>query len=75
MISKEKQHQIKTCIDSYLGKGMTHKMTIFNRVAEEYGISVGSVRKISRELRMDMLEKVAILQGALDFSQYQKRHT
>ncbi len=75
VISKEKQHQIKTCIDSYLGKGMTHKMTIFNRVADEYGISVNYVRKISKELRIDMLEKLAILQSNLDFNEYHKRHT
>ncbi len=75
VISKEKQQLIKTCIDNYIGKGMTQKMTIFNRVADEYGISVNYVRKISRELRIDMLEKVAILQGNLDFNEYHKRHT
>jgi len=74
MISLEKQQMIKTCIDNFINKGMTQKMTIFTRVAEEYGISISSVRKISRELRIDMLEKVAILQDALDFNAYNARH-
>lgn len=42
---------------------MTRKQEIFSKVVEELGIPRPAVRRIARELRNEMLEKVHVLQS------------
>jgi len=54
---------VKEKINNCLDQGMTRKQEIFSKVVEELGIPRPAVRRIARELRNEMLEKVHVLQS------------
>lgn len=53
------------CIEKYLEMGMIEKDEIFQKVEEELGVPRPMVKRISRDLRTEMLRKVKILQSEI----------
>jgi hypothetical protein len=54
---------IKEKINSFLDKGVTSKNDIYTKVVEELGVPRPTVRRVARELRNELLEKIKILQS------------
>ena len=54
---------IKQAINSYLDKGITDKQSIYSKVVEELGVPRPTVRRVARDLRNELLTKIAILQS------------
>ena len=52
---------IKQAIMDCLDKGMKDKSEIFSKIVEQFGIPRPTVRRVSRELREEMIQKVKIL--------------
>ena len=53
---------IKEAINSYLDKGVTDKQDIYSRVVDELGVPRPTVRRVARDLRNELLQKIEILQ-------------
>ena len=53
---------IKEAINSYLDKGLTDKQDIYTKVVDELGVPRPTVRRVARDLRNELLEKIKILQ-------------
>ena len=56
---------IKQAINSYLDKGLTDKQDIYSKVVEELGVPRPTVRRVARDLRNELLEKIKILQSEI----------
>ena len=56
---------IKDAINSYLNKGITDKQDIYSKVVEELGVPRPTVRRVARDLRNELLEKIQILQSEI----------
>jgi len=56
---------IKDAINSYLNKGLTDKQDIYSKVVEELGVPRPTVRRVARDLRNELLEKIQILQSEI----------
>lgn len=56
---------IKSCIMNFLDKGLTDKQDIYSKVVEELGIPRPTVRRVARELKMELMEKAKILQSEI----------
>jgi len=54
---------IKEAINSYLDKGVTDKQDIYTKVVDELGVPRPTVRRVARDLRNELLEKIKILQS------------
>jgi len=54
---------IKEAINSYLDKGVTDKQDIYSKVVKELGVPRPTVRRVARDLRNELLEKIKILQS------------
>ena len=54
---------IKAAINSLLGKGVTDKQDIYTKVVDELGVPRPTVRRVARDLRNELLEKIQILQS------------
>ena len=54
---------IKEKINSFLDKGVTSKNDIYTKVVEELGVPRPTVRRVARDLRNELLEKIKILQS------------
>ncbi len=54
---------IKQAINSYLDKGLTDKQDIYSKVVEELGVPRPTVRRVARDLRNELVEKIHILQS------------
>ena len=54
---------IKQAINSYLDKGLTDKQDIYSKVVEELGVPRPTVRRVARDLRNELVEKIKILQS------------
>ena len=54
---------IKEAINSYLDKGVTDKQDIYTKVVDELGVPRPTVRRVARDLRNELLEKIQILQS------------
>ena len=54
---------IKAAINSLLDKGVTDKQDIYTKVVEELGVPRPTVRRVARDLRNELLEKIQILQS------------
>ena len=52
---------IKQAIIDCLDSGMKDKHEIFSKIVEQFGIPRPTVRRVSRELREEMIQKVKIL--------------
>ena len=56
---------IKNAINSYLDKGITDKQDIYSKVVDELGVPRPTVRRVARDLRNELLEKIKILQSEI----------
>ena len=54
---------IKEKINSFLDKGVTSKNDIYTKVVDELGVPRPTVRRVARDLRNELLEKIKILQS------------
>ncbi|NIP62285.1 MAG: hypothetical protein GWN01_07825 [Nitrosopumilaceae archaeon] len=54
---------IKEAIISYLEKGLTDKQDIYSKVVDDLGVPRPTVRRVARDLRNELLEKIQILQS------------
>ena len=54
---------IKAAINSLLDKGVTDKQDIYTKVVEELGVPRPTVRRVARDLRNELLEKINILKS------------
>ncbi|MDA0756704.1 MAG: hypothetical protein O3C04_06245 [Crenarchaeota archaeon] len=54
---------IKAAINSLLDKGITDKQDIYTQVVDELGVPRPTVRRVARDLRNELLEKIQILQS------------
>ena len=56
---------IKQAINSFLDKGLTDKQDIYSKVVEDLGVPRPTVRRVARDLRNELLEKIKILQSEI----------
>ncbi|MDX1596599.1 MAG: hypothetical protein R3327_06635 [Nitrosopumilaceae archaeon] len=56
---------IKEAINSCLEKGITDKQDIYTKVVDELGVPRPTVRRVARDLRNELLQKIKILQSDL----------
>ena len=54
---------IKEAINSYLDKGLLDKQDIYTKVVDDLGVPRPTVRRVARDLRNELLEKIRILQS------------
>ncbi len=54
---------IKEAINSYLDKGVTDKQDIYTKVVDQLGVPRPTVRRVARDLRTELLQKIQILQS------------
>ena len=54
---------IKQAINSLLDKGLTDKQDIYTKVVEELGVPRPTVRRVARDLRNELLQKIQISQS------------
>ena len=54
---------IKAAINSLLDKGVTDKQDIYSKVVDELGVPRPTVRRVARDLRNELLDKIQILQS------------
>ncbi len=54
---------IKQAINSLLDKGFTDKQDIYTKVVEDLGVPRPTVRRVARDLRNELLQKIKILQS------------
>jgi hypothetical protein len=54
---------IKQAINTLLDKGLTDKQDIYTKVVEELGVPRPTVRRVARDLRNELLQKIKILQS------------
>ena len=54
---------IKEAINSYLNKGLSDKQAIYSKVVDDLGVPRPTVRRVARDLRNELLEKIEILQS------------
>jgi hypothetical protein len=54
---------IKEAINSYLDKGVTDKQDIYTKVVDQLGVPRPTVRRVARDLRNELLQKIQILQS------------
>lgn len=54
---------IKEAINSYLDKGLTDKQDIYTKVVDDLGVPRPTVRRVARDLRNELLDKIKILQS------------
>ena len=52
---------IKEAIHFYLEKGMTDKNDIYTKVVDDLGVPRPTVRRVARDLRNELLQKIALL--------------
>ena len=54
---------IKAAINTLLDNGITDKQAIYTKVVDELGVPRPTVRRVARDLRNELLEKISILQS------------
>ena len=54
---------IKAAINTLLDNGVTDKQDIYTKVVDELGGPRPTVRRVARDLRNELLEKIQILQS------------
>ena len=54
---------IKAALNSCLEKGLKDKQDIYTTVVSELGVPRPTVRRVARDLRNELLEKIKILQS------------
>jgi len=58
--------QIETALIRQLDKGMTKKTEIYSKVVEELGIPRPTVRRVARDLRTKLQQRINILNGTTE---------
>jgi len=58
------QNLVKEKINELLDRGYKDKQEIFNRVVNELDVNRPTVRRLARELRIELVHKLAILEGS-----------
>ncbi len=56
---------IKQAINSCLDKGLTDKQEIYSKVVEELGVPRPTFRRVARDLRNELVDKIKILQSEI----------
>ena len=54
---------IKAAINTLLDNGVTDNQDIYTKVVDELGVPRPTVRRVARDLRNELLEKIKILQS------------
>ena len=54
---------IRDRINTLLDNGITDKQDIYTKVVDELGVPRPTVRRVARDLRNELLEKISILQS------------
>ena len=54
---------IKAAINTLLDNGVTDKQHIYTKVVDELGVPRPTVRRVARDLRNELLDKIKILQS------------
>ena len=54
---------IKAAINTLLDNGVRDKQDIYTKVVDELGVPRPTVRRVARDLRNELLEKISILQS------------
>jgi len=54
---------IKQAINNLLDKGLTDKQDIYTKVVEELGVPRPTVRRVARDHRNELVQKIKILQS------------
>ena len=54
---------IKAAINSYIDNGIIDKQDLYTKVVDELGVPRPTVRRVARDLRNELLEKIQILQS------------
>ena len=54
---------IKAAINTLLDNGITDKQDVYTKVVDELGVPRPTVRRVARDLRNELLEKISILQS------------
>lgn len=54
---------IKQAINDLLDKGLKDKQDIYTKVVEDLGVPRPTVRRVARDLRNELLQKIKILQS------------
>ena len=54
---------IKAAINTLLDNGVRDKQDIYTKVVDELGVQRPTVRRVARDLRNELLEKIKILQS------------
>ena len=57
------RNNIKQAINNLLDKGLTDKQDIYTKVVEELGVPRPTVRRVARDLRNELVQKIKILQS------------
>ena len=63
MIRTNQSTVIKAAINTLLDNGITDKQDIYTKVVSELGVPRPTVRRVARDLRNELLEKISILQS------------
>ncbi len=66
---------IKQAINDLLDKGLTDKQDIYTKVVEELGVPRPTVRRVARDLRNELLQKIKILQSEVPELEVTQRKT
>jgi transcription initiation factor TFIIIB Brf1 subunit/transcription initiation factor TFIIB len=62
-IQKTKRFIVKKEIDKLMDAGMTDNRQIYTRIVKDLGIPRPTVRRIAREMKLELEKKVKILYG------------
>ena len=65
MLNNQSQ-RIETAIIAQLDKGMTKKTEIYDKVTDELGVPRPTVRRVARDLRSKLQERINILNGTTE---------
>ncbi len=57
--------EIKKAIESCIEQGITDKQDIYTKIVTDLEVPRPTVRRVARDLRLDMLKKIDILQSRI----------
>ena len=63
MCIRDRSTVIKAAINTLLDNGITDKQDIYTKVVDELGVPRPTVRRVARDLRNELLDKIKILQS------------
>lgn len=57
--------EVKKAIESCMDQGMTDKQDIYTKIVSDLNVPRPTVRRVARDLRIEMLRKIDILQARI----------